>query len=80
MDQQRMQTVPSRTLSSEESRSSTRGGRPLVFALIVVLALSCLLAVLLGGPAMPLGSSITMAGIAVALVALGWLVAGPRGR
>ncbi|PWH06700.1 hypothetical protein DEO23_07170 [Brachybacterium endophyticum] len=80
MDERRMHTVPSHTLSSARPEGPRAGDRPQLFAVIVTIALLCLLTVLLGGPLMPLASSTAMAAISVLLVTIGWVVAGPRRR
>lgn len=76
--QSRMRTIPSHTLSSRDDVRVRAAGRPALFAAIVSLALIILMAVLLGGPLMPLTTSIAMAGVSVLLVVVGWAVAGPR--
>ncbi|UEJ83767.1 hypothetical protein Bra3105_05470 [Brachybacterium halotolerans subsp. kimchii] len=78
MDQGRMRTIPSHALSSSDAPASRGAGRPAVFTAIVMIALAVLMTVLLGGPTMPLATSIAMASVSVLLVAIGWVVAGPR--
>lgn len=78
-----MTTIDGITLSSESGLERRRGtgerpGRPLLFAVMLLLAGALVVAVLAAGPALPLAASAGLSAAALMIVALGWAVAGPR--
>lgn len=80
-----MTTVESFTLSSESSRTArapqghgTSRARGALFTAMLALAAVLVLAVLTAGTALPIGISVPLALGAIALVAGGWALGGPR--
>lgn len=53
-------------------------GRPLLFAVMLVLAAAGMLALLVLGPGMPLLTAVGSAAALMGVVVLAWVVAGPR--
>lgn len=59
-------------------REKPAEGRPLVFALLLILATAVVLVLLILGPTLALPLSAALAVVAVGLVIVAWVVAGPR--
>lgn len=72
-----MTTMPQQNRPRPSDRPTT--GRPIAFALILVLAALIALWVLISGPSLPLAAAIAAVGVVLALLAAGWRFAGPRG-
>lgn len=70
-------TLSSRTVAGDAAARHTEG-IPALFAALLLLAAVIVVAVLIAGPMIPALVSVPAALIALALVATGWIVAGPR--
>lgn len=70
-------TLSSRTVAGDAAARRTEG-IPALFAALLLLAAVIVVAVLIAGPMIPALVSVPAALIALALVATGWIVAGPR--
>jgi hypothetical protein len=77
-----MTTMPPQDVLRPGAPQGTRGkpaaGRPALFATMLVLAAAGVLALLVVGPALPIPLAVHMAAGLMGVVALAWIVAGPR--
>ena len=67
-----------RQIRRTDAADQAGSGRQALFAILLAVAAIAVFAVLILGPALPVGATIVLAVLSISLVCLGWAIAGLR--